>query len=274
MNNSKSAEIFKKFNVKVLGEGTQPMMFAHGYGCDQNMWRFVYPHFEKQYKIILFDYIGGGKSDIDSYSKEKYSSLQAYADDVISICNGLNLTNVIFVGHSVSAMIGVLASNKKPSLFSHLIMIGPSPRYINDSEYIGGFENEAIEELMEALDSNYLGWSASMAPVIMGNSDRPELGDELTNSFCQTDPEVAKNFARVTFLSDNREDLQNVITPTLVLQCSQDVIAPVVVGDYVAKNIKNSEYKLLNATGHCPNLSAPEETVGAIQEYLQKKEHV
>ncbi|PKA84342.1 sigma-B regulation protein RsbQ [Ulvibacter sp. MAR_2010_11] len=271
MSKPQNSDIIHKFNINILGSGFQPMVFAHGYGCDQNMWRFVYPHFEDDYKIVLFDYIGAGKSDIKSYSAQKYSTLQAYADDVISICEFLKLEDVIFIGHSVSAMIGVLAANTAPTLFSKLIMLGPSPRYINDTEYVGGFEKEAIEDLMEALDSNYLGWSASMAPVIMGNPDRPELGIELKNSFCQTDPEVSKNFARVTFLSDNRSDIKKLQTPSLILQCSQDVIAPTTVGEYVAETIKNSTYKLLNATGHCPNLSAPEETVKAIKEYLQQK---
>lgn len=244
------------------------MIFAHGYGCDQNMWRYVYPAFEDNYKIILFDHVGAGNSDHASYSTEKYNSLEGYAGDILEICRELDLQNTIFVGHSVSAMMGVLAANKEPSRFAHLIMVGPSPRYINDDGYVGGFNKEDIEGLMEALDSNYLGWSANMAPVIMGNPERPELGEELTNSFCRTNPEIAKHFARVTFLSDNRKDLPFVQTPSLILQCSEDVIAPREVGEYVSKNIANSTFLLLNATGHCPNLSAPEETIQAIKKYL------
>lgn len=243
-------------------------MFAHGYGCDQNMWRYVYPTFENDYKIILFDHVGAGNSDQSSYSIGKYSSLEGYATDILEICRTLDLQDVIFIGHSVSAMIGVLAANKEPSRFQHLILIGPSPKYINEEGYVGGFNQEDIEELMEALDSNYLGWSAKMAPVIMGNSERPELGEELTNSFCRTNPEIAKQFARVTFLSDNRKDLALVQTPSLILQCSEDVIAPRGVGEYIHRNIKNSTFHLMKATGHCPNLSAPEETIQAIEDYL------
>ncbi|WP_114491410.1 alpha/beta fold hydrolase [Candidatus Ulvibacter alkanivorans] len=270
MGNHYVPDALGKFNLHINGVGSTPILFAHGYGCDQNMWRFVAPEFEADYQTILFDYIGAGKSDTSLYSKQKYSSLEAYSDDVIEICEQLNLKDVIFVGHSVSAMIGALASNKRPDLFSNLIMIGPSPRYINDEAYVGGFEAEAIDELLETLDSNYLGWSTTMAPVIMGNPDRPELGAELSNSFCQTDPEIAKNFARVTFLSDNREDLKQVSVLTLVLQCSQDVIAPTEVGTYVAEQIENSTFKQIEATGHCPNLSAPEETTAAIKEFLQR----
>lgn len=265
------SDISEAFNITVSGKGTQPLLFAHGYGCDQNMWRFLYPTFEAQYKIILFDYIGAGDSDISLYSKEKYNSLQAYADDIITICEHLKLKDVILIGHSVSAMIGILASLKAPTLFSKMVLIGPSPCYINKDNYIGGFDRNSIDELLEALDSNYLGWSQNMAPVIMGNPARPQLGKELSNSFCNTDPEIAKNFAKVTFLSDNRADLNKVTTPCLVLQCSQDLIAPIQVGEYVAKTIKNGTLKILKATGHCPNLSAPEETAKAILEFLETK---
>ncbi len=268
MNSSVHSPVFRKNNIKIFGKGTQPMMFAHGYGCDQNMWRYVYPAFEEQYKIVLFDQVGAGKSDQSFYSTEKYDTLEGYAIDILEICRELDLQDVIFVGHSVSSMIGVIASIKEPSRFKHLILVGPSPRYINDAEYVGGFNREDIEGLIEALDSNYLGWSANMAPVIMGNPDRPELGEELTNSFCRTNPEIAKHFARVTFLSDNRKDLPLVQTPSLILQCSEDVIAPREVGEYVSRNIKQSTFYLMNATGHCPNLSAPKETIQAIKNYL------
>ena len=268
MKSSKNTSIEQLFNINVLGNGSQPMLFAHGYGCDQNMFRFLYPYFENDYKIVLFDYIGAGKSDITAYSKDKYSSLEAYADDIITICKELELRDVIFIGHSVSAMIGVLAANKSPETFSKMIMIGPSPRYIDDETYKGGFEELSIMELLETLDSNYLGWSQTMAPVIMGNADRPHLGEELSSSFCSTDPEIAKNFARVTFLSDNRKDLHSVSVPCLIIQCKQDVIAPIEVGEYTAKNLKNGKLKIINATGHCPNLSAPKETAEAIKEFL------
>ena len=260
----------KRNNVKVSGRGTQPILFAHGYGCDQNMWRYVYPAFEEDYKIVLFDHTGAGNSDESQYSFEKYNSLEGYAEDLLEICEELNLQDVILVAHSVSSMIAVLASAREPKRFSKLILIGPSPRYINDDDYFGGFNREDIEELMEALDSNYLGWAAQMAPVIMGNGERPELGEELTNSFCRTNPEIAKHFARVTFLSDNRRDLPSVKVPTLVVQCSEDVIAPKIVGEYVHDNIPNSSFRILKATGHCPNLSAPEETIEVMQEFLNQ----
>lgn len=246
------------------------MLFAHGYGCDQNMWRFVYPSFEDGYKIVLFDHTGAGNSDESLYSYEKYSSLDGYAEDILEICEELELENVILVAHSVSSMIAVLAAAKEPGRFSKLILIGPSARYINDGDYNGGFSKEDIEELIEALESNYLGWAANMAPVIMGNGEKPELGEELTNSFCRTNPEIAKHFARVTFLSDNREDLVSVKVPTLIMQCSEDVIAPREVGEYVHQNIKGSSLRILNATGHCPNLSAPEETIAVIKDFLQE----
>lgn len=261
-------------NIRVLGRGTQPMLFAHGYGCDQNMWRYVYPAFEEDYKVVLFDHTGAGNSDESQYSYEKYGSLEGYTEDILEICEELDLQDVILVAHSVSSMVAVLAANKEPERFSKLVLIGPSPRYINDGDYIGGFNKEDIEELMEALDSNYLGWAANMAPVIMGNGERPELGEELTNSFCRTNPEIAKHFAQVTFLSDNRKDLAFVNVPTLVMQCSEDVIAPREVGEYVHKNIQNSSFHLLKATGHCPNLSAPEETVTVMKDFLQEPSDV
>jgi sigma-B regulation protein RsbQ len=263
--------IQKRNNVNIKGKGTQPIVFAHGYGCDQNMWRYVYPDFLEEYKVVLFDHVGAGNSDESFYNKEKYNDLQGYADDILEICDDLDLQNIIFVGHSVSSMIGVLAANKQSSRFADIIMIGPSPCYINKNGYKGGFDQEDIDELIEALDSNYLGWSSNMAPVIMGNADRPELGEELTNSFCRTNPEIAKHFARVTFLSDNREDLNQFNVPSLVIQCKEDVIAPQEVGEYVHNNTTNSSFKIIDATGHCPNLSAPKETIEAIKTYLEGK---
>jgi sigma-B regulation protein RsbQ len=257
-------------NVAVTGTGSMPMVFAHGFGCDQNMWRFVAPAFEQDYKVILFDHVGAGRSDLNAYSFSKYSSLHRYADDVLEICRELNLDGVIFVGHSVSAMIGALAAIKEPSRFERLVMVGPSPCYINDGDYYGGFRREDIDELLNFLDSNYLGWASAMAPQIMGNPERPELTEELTNSFCRTDPEIAKQFARVTFLSDNRSDLDKLQTRSLIIQCSDDVIAPVSVGEYVHNHVRGSHLAILKATGHCPNLSAPEETAAAIRAFLQE----
>ena len=245
------------------------MVFAHGFGCDQNMWRFVAPRFEDDFRVVLFDHIGAGGSDPTAYDAGRYTSLTAYADDVLDICRELDLRDVVFVGHSVSAMIGALAAAKEPERFAKLVLVGPSPRYINDGSYIGGFTEEDIAGLLDSLESNYLGWSSEIAPVIMGNSDRPELGEELTASFCQSDPEIAQRFARITFLSDNRADLARVSTPSLVLQCSSDVIAPVAVGEYVNQALAESTLVLLEATGHCPNLSAPDETARAISAFVR-----
>jgi sigma-B regulation protein RsbQ len=261
--------VMQKNNVKISGaESGQAIVFAHGYGCDQNMWRFVAPAFADEHRIVLFDHVGAGLSEPSAYSRGRYESLRGYASDVLEILRELGLTRVIFVGHSVSSMIGVLAAVEEPERFDKLILVGPSPRYIDDGDYTGGFSREDIDGLLDSLDSNYLGWSSAMAPVIMGNPERPELGAELTNSFCRTNPEIAKHFARVTFLSDNRADLPKVTARTLVLQCSEDVIAPRSVGEYVHHQIPGSELVLMEATGHCPNLSAPEETVAAIRAFL------
>ena len=244
------------------------MLFAHGFGCDQNMWRFVAPQFETEYQTVLFDYVGSGRSDLAAYDAKRYAKLDGYADDVLDVIHALDLRDIIFVGHSVSSMIGVLAAARAPGVIGRLVLIGPSPRYIDDDGYTGGFTQADIDGLLDSLDSNYLGWSGAMAPVIMGNADRPALGAELTNSFCRTDPEIARHFARVTFTSDNRGDLATVSVPTLVLQCSDDVIAPDVVGSYVHEHIAGSTLVRLAATGHCPNLSAPEETTAAIAAFL------
>jgi len=232
------------------------------------MWRHVAPAFEDRYRTVLFDHVGAGGSDLRAYDPAKYSDLSGYADDVVEIGNELGLKDAVFVGHSVSAMIGLLASLKAPGMFRSLIMVGPSPRYIDDDGYIGGFTEKQIDELLEFLADNHMGWSAAMAPVIMGNADRPELGKELTNSFCRTDPDIAKEFARVTFNSDNRADLGKVTIPTLILQCSEDIIAPLAVGEYMRKQMPNSELVILKATGHCPNLSAPDEVISAMRSFV------
>jgi sigma-B regulation protein RsbQ len=262
-------DVIARNNVSVSGrEDGRPMLFAHGFGCDQNMWRHVAPAFADEYRIVLFDHVGAGGSDLSAYEPGRYASLEGYADDVLEICAELGLDRVIFVGHSVSAMVGVLAAKREPERFDKLVLVGPSPRYIDDGDYVGGFTAEDIDGLLESVESNFLGWSGQMAPVIAGNPDRPELGEELTNSFCRTDPEIAKQFARVTFLSDNRSDLPAVTTPALILQCSDDVIAPRAVGDYVHRQMPGSRLVLLEATGHCPNLSAPGETIAAIRAFL------
>src|SRR3954449_11180687 len=263
-------DVLARHNVRVSGrpEG-QPLIFSHGFGCDQNMWRFVAPAFEDDFRVVLFDHAGAGGSDPAAYDPQRHGSLEGYAEDVLEICRALDAHDVVFVGHSVSAMIGALADLAEPQRFAKLVMVSPSPRYIDDESYVGGFSDGDIDELLQSLDSNYLGWSSAMAPVIMGNPDRPELGEELTESFCRTDPEIARNFAHVTFRSDNRADLADVKVPTLVLQCMSDVIAPVEVGRYVADAIPNAELVMLSATGHCPNLSAPEATTDAIAAFVR-----
>jgi sigma-B regulation protein RsbQ len=260
-----------RHNVNISGRSDGPvLMFAHGFGCDQNMWRYVAPQFAAEFKIVLFDHVGAGRSDLAAYDAARYSSLAGYADDVLRICEELDLRDVVFVGHSVSSMIGVLAAARQPDRFAALVLVSPSPRYIDDADYRGGFSEADIAELLDSLQSNYLGWSTAMAPAIMGRPDRPELGEELTASFCRTDPEIARRFANVTFRSDNRADLARVRTPTLVLQCTDDVIAPVSVGEYVRDRMPDATMVLLRATGHCPNLSAPEETTAAIREFLDR----
>jgi sigma-B regulation protein RsbQ len=244
------------------------MVFAHGFGCDQNMWRFVEPEFTRDFKTVLFDHVGAGGSDLKAYEQSKYSNLAGYADDVVEMGRELGLKDAVFVGHSVSSMIGALAVPKAPGMFGKLVMVGPSARYIDDDNYTGGFSETQIEELLQFLEANHMGWSAQMAPAIMGNPDRPELGEELTNSFCRTDPEIAKAFARVTFKSDNRADLAKVGIPTLILQCSEDIIASNEVGEFVHRQIPGSTLIVLNATGHCPNLSAPEEVISAMRTFV------
>jgi sigma-B regulation protein RsbQ len=263
-----SDNIILRNNVRIFGKGQQPMMFAHGFGCDQNMWRFITSDFKEDYQIILFDYVGAGKSDKKAYNSERYAALEGYAQDILEICDMLKLKDVILVGHSVSAMIGALAAIERPEIFSKLIMIGPSPCYINHEGYTGGFDKQDIEGLLETMEKNYIGWANFLAPNIMANKDRPELGEELVQSFCTTDPIIARQFAEATFLSDNRADLKKVKTPTLILQCSDDIIAPVEVGKFVFNNLPNSTLKILNATGHCPHMSAPEETSTLIRNYL------
>ena len=262
-------DVLRRNNVVVTGDPDgRPLVFAHGFGCSQEAWNLVAPHFERDHRVILFDHVGAGRSDLTAYDRGKYDSLHGYADDVLEILDALHLEDVVFIGHSVSAMIGVLAANRDPWLFGALILVGPSPRYVNDGEYQGGFERADIEALLDALDANYLGWSDATAPMIMGNPDRPELGDRLTASFCSTDPEIARHFAHVTFLSDNRSDLARVTVPTLVMQCTDDVIAPHVVGEYVHHSIPGSTLTVLAATGHIPILSGPSEVVAAIRDYL------
>ena len=232
------------------------------------MWRYLTDHFTKRFRVVLYDLVGAGQSDLQAYQPEKYDSLSGYADDLIDIVNGFACGPVILVGHSVSAMIGVLADRKSPGRISGHVMIGPSPCYIDKDDYVGGFEAEDIHSLLDTLDSNYLGWSSTMAPVIMGAPGQPELSADLTNSFCQTEPEIAKQFARVTFMSDNREDAAGLTTPTLILQSTDDLIAPVAVGEYLHASLPNSTLRLVNNVGHCPHMSAPSECSEAMDSFL------
>ena len=262
-------DVLARNNVKVFGRGTQPMVFAHGFGCDQNMWRLVTPAFEDDYRIVLFDYVGSGRSDLAAYDASRYSTLEGYAQDVIDVIHALDLRDVVLVAHSVSSMVAVLAANREPGRFERLVLIGPSPRYINDPPYVGGFERADIEGLLDMMDRNFIGWANFLAPAIMKNPDRPELGEELTSSFCSTDPVVARRFAEATFLSDNRTDLGKVGVPSLILQCSDDMVAPLEVGDYLHRELPGSTLRVMSATGHCPHMSHPEETIELIRDYLQ-----
>ncbi|MFE9782077.1 alpha/beta fold hydrolase [Streptomyces sp. NPDC005775] len=256
--------------ISVTGrDGGPVVMLAHGFGCDQNLWRLVAPRLEEHFRVVLFDHVGAGRSDPSAWDPKRYSTLDGYAEDVIEMCRELGLGPVVFVGHSVSAMIGVLAAVREPSLFDKLVLLTPSPSYIDDGDYHGGFSEQDIDELLESLESNYLGWSATMAPVIMGNPERPELGEELTNSFCRTNPEMARAFARATFLSDNRADLAKVTVATLIAESARDTIAPREVGAFVQAQIPDSRLVTLDSTGHCPQLSAPEETAEAIIAFVQ-----
>lgn len=261
--------VVSRNHVNVLGRGTQPMLFAHGFGCDQNMWRLVTPAFEDEYRVVLFDYVGSGRSDVTAYDAERYSTLDGYARDVLDVVHALDLRDVVLVAHSVSCMVAVLAANQEPDRFERLVLVGPSPRYVNDPPYVGGFERADIDGLLEMMDHNFLGWANFLAPAIMKNPDRPELGEELTSSFCSTDPVVARRFAQATFLSDNRADLPAVRVPALLLQCSDDMVAPLEVGEYLHRHMPGSTLRVMSATGHCPHMSHPDETIRLIREYLR-----
>ena len=263
-------DVLVRNNVRVFGNAAaRPLLFAHGFGCDQNMWRFVAPDFERDYRVVLFDYVGSGRSDLRAYDPERYGTLDGYAADVLDVCAALDLRDVLFVGHSVSGVIGMLAAIREPDRFERLVLVGPSLCYLNDPpDYAGGFERADVEGLLDVMDKNYIGWAQFLAPVVMNNPERPELTRELEESFCSTDPVIARRFAEVTFLSDNRADLPRVPVPSLILQCTDDAIAPLSVGEYLHRHLPGSTLRVLAATGHCPHMSHPEETIGAIREYL------
>ena len=261
-------DILKRNNVTVKGEGPETMIFAHGFGCSQKMWKHVAPHFEERYRTILFDYVGAGQSDLSHYSSKRYSTLHGYAQDILDICNALGIKDAVLVGHSVSSMIAVTAALQEPSYFKKLVLVGPCPYYFMDGDYKGGLERDDIDALFDMMDNNYLGWSSFMAPVVMGNPDRPELGEELANSFCSTDPSIARDFAKVTFYSDTRSYLPQLQIESLTLQCTQDALASEEIGIYIEKHTPNNTLVNLKATGHCPHISAPEEVVSSIKAYL------
>ena len=263
-----STDVLSRNNVIQRGRGTQPMLFAHGFGCDQNMWRFVAPAFEDDYRVVLFDYVGCGKSDWSAYDRDRYATLEGYARDVVEIVEALDLRDVIFVGHSVSSVVGLLASIEAPGRFARQVLIGPSPCYLNEGDYHGGFERKDIEGLLDLMDKNYIGWASFLAPVVMKNDERAALSEELRESFCSTDPRITRQFARAVFLSDNRADMARVGVPSLIMQCSEDAIAPASVGEYLRKALKGSTFRQLAATGHCPHMSHPEETVAVMKEWL------
>ena len=262
-------DVLRRNNVKVSGEGPRPIVFAHGFGCDLSAWNAMVPGFERDHRVVRFDHVGAGGSDLSAYESSKYASFDGYVDDILEIVEALGLEDAVYVGHSAAATMGMLAAIKAPERFRSLVMVSPSPSFIDEGDYVGGFSREDIEGLIDVLDSNFLGWSRSIAPAIMGNPQRPELGDTLTGSFCRTDPDIAREFARVVFLADHRADVPRCATPTLVLQTQADMIAPVEVGRYMHRHLPRSELVLMQATGHCPHMSAPEETTTAIRAFLE-----
>ena len=260
--------VLQRNQVKVQGTGKTCLVFSHGFGCDQNMWRLLAPRYAARFRTVTFDHVGSGMSDLRAYVRQKYDSLDGYAGDVNEIIDEVADGPVIFVGHSVSAMIGVLADLERPGRLLGHVMVGPSPCYLNDGDYVGGFDRADIDELLATMGSNYLGWSSNMAPAIMGSPERPELAQELTNSFCRTDPAIAEQFARVTFLSDHRADLARLQTPSLILQCSDDLVAPRSVGEYMHRTMARSMLRIIENVGHCPHLSAPSASAAAMEEFL------
>jgi sigma-B regulation protein RsbQ len=260
--------VLQRNHATVRGGGAVTMVFAHGFGCDQNMWRLLAPQYASRFRTVTFDHVGSGRSDLGAYDRSKHDSLEGYASDVNEIIDEVADGPVVFVGHSVSAMIGMLADLRRPGRIAGHVMVGPSPCYINDGDYVGGFSREDIDSLLETLEANYLGWAGSIAPAIMGAPEQPELAEELTHSFCRTDPEIAKQFARVTFTADNRSDLPNLKTPVLVVQSSDDFIAPLVVGEYLRDRLPNAMLRVVDNIGHCPHLSAPCASASAMDEFL------
>lgn len=262
-------DVLKRNNVKVHGEGKPVLMLAHGFGCDQNMWRFIQPDLETDYTLVLFDYCGSGKSDTSFYSKERYSSLEGFARDIVEIADALALSDVVLMGHSVSSITGLLAANARPDLFSKLVMICPSPCFLNiPPDYHGGFDRSDLEELVALMDQNYVGWARYLAPLVMGSANSPELVAELGDSFCSTDPVFAKNFAKATFFSDNREDLKRLQLPTLILQSARDTLAAQEVGEYMHDQIAHSTFRVIQAEGHCLHMTHPKDVIRELKAFV------
>lgn len=263
-------DVLTRHAVRVTGpEDGRPIVFIHGFGCDQTLWRFVAPAFEDEYRVVTFDYVGAGRSDRSAYDPERYATLDGYAADVLDICRALDLEDTVLVGHSVSTSVAMLASIEEPERFGRLVLVTPSPRYLDDlPDYRGGFARPDIEALLGMMDVNATGWAAYLAPVVMGNPDRPELSSDLEATFCSIDPVMARQFAEVTFLADNRADLEKVSVPSLILQVSDDVVAPMAVGRYLAENLAHSTLRVIDGTGHCPHVSHPSETIDIVREYL------
>ncbi len=266
-------DVLRRHAVRVTGNTDgRPMVFLHGFGCDQTLWRFVAPAFEADHRVVTLDYVGAGNSDRSAYDPEKYASLDGYAADVLDICRALDLRDVVLVAHSVSAMVAVLASIAEPDRFGELVFVSPSPRYLDDlPDYHGGFSEADIDGLLQMLDVNSMGWAAFLAPIVMGNPDRPDLASDLETTFCSIDPIMARQFAKVTFLADNRADLPKVTIPSLVIQCKEDAVASMDVGLYVHREVPNSAFRVIEATGHCPHVSHPAATVATIRDYLAER---
>ena len=267
-----SQAILERSNVKISG-ATGPhrpvMVFLHGLGADQATWRLLSPHFETKYQLVQLDLVGSGSSRHADYDRERHGNLTGHAADLLDVLRTLALYDVVFVGHSVGAMIGVIAAVREPQRFAKMVLISPSPRFINEKGYAGGFEQKDINELLAAMDADYHGWAHGISPVMMGKDEAPELVMELTNSFVSSNPEIARHFARVIFLSDTRAELGFLDAPTLVVQSAHDVIAPLAVGHYINEQLADSRIEVIETGGHCPHLSAPQQTLAAIDRFLE-----
>ncbi|WP_316806398.1 alpha/beta hydrolase [Pedobacter agri] len=258
-------------NVKILGQGSQVIMFAHGFGCAQSSWKYITDAFLEDYRVILFDYVGSGQSDQNQYDYHKYSTLEGYACDVIDIIEALGLKDIIFVGHSVSSMIGMIAALQIPESFKKLIFIGPSPRYLNDRDYIGGFESADIESIFTQIAEDYVGWTKGISPAVMDKAEQPELADFLQECFEETEPSIALAFAMATFKADYRHQIKNLRVPSLTLQSSNDMMAPQSAGEYIHQNTRDNFLVVMKATGHFPHISEPKETIREIKDFIEGK---